>query len=198
MRYEAPDSAERAAQLLAAEAGIARVLAGGTDLLVQMRTDVIEPDLVVDIKKIAELRTIKEEAGGLRIGRGRDRRGAERACQTESDLAGHRRSREPDRLDADPGPRHARRQPVQCLARRRQRASAHRRRRQGRDRRPERPARNPGRGRRHGRAQAVARQGRVRHLVPAAAEGRARAATPTCASSRARKWTSRSSAAASR
>jgi CO/xanthine dehydrogenase FAD-binding subunit len=68
MRYEAPETAERAAQLLAAEAGIARVLAGGTDLLVQMRTDVINPDLVVDIKKIAELRTIKEEAGGFRIG----------------------------------------------------------------------------------------------------------------------------------
>jgi CO/xanthine dehydrogenase FAD-binding subunit len=68
MRYEAPDSAERVAQLLSAEAGIARVLAGGTDLLVQMRTDVIEPDLVVDIKKIAELRTIKDEAGGFRVG----------------------------------------------------------------------------------------------------------------------------------
>jgi CO/xanthine dehydrogenase FAD-binding subunit len=68
MRYEAPETAERAAQLLAAEAGIARVLAGGTDLLVQMRTDVISPDLVVDIKKIAELRAIKEEAGGFRIG----------------------------------------------------------------------------------------------------------------------------------
>jgi aerobic carbon-monoxide dehydrogenase medium subunit len=68
MRYESPATAEQAAQLLAAEAGIARVLAGGTDLLVQMRTDVIEPDLVVDIKKIAELRTIKEEAGGFRVG----------------------------------------------------------------------------------------------------------------------------------
>lgn len=68
MRYEAPETAERAAQLLAAESGLARVLAGGTDLLVQMRTDSINPDLVVDIKKIVETRTIKEEAGGFRIG----------------------------------------------------------------------------------------------------------------------------------
>jgi carbon-monoxide dehydrogenase medium subunit len=68
MRYEAPDSAEAACQLLAAESGIARVLAGGTDLLVQIRTDMIEPALVVDIKKIGEMRTITEEAGGFRVG----------------------------------------------------------------------------------------------------------------------------------
>ncbi len=44
------------------------MLAGGTDLLVQMRTDVIEPVLLVDIKGIAETRQIKEEAGGFRVG----------------------------------------------------------------------------------------------------------------------------------
>jgi aerobic carbon-monoxide dehydrogenase medium subunit len=68
MRYEAPETLDRAVQLLAAEAGIARVLAGGTDLLVQIKTEVIEPDLVIDIKKIGELRGITEEAGGFRIG----------------------------------------------------------------------------------------------------------------------------------
>jgi carbon-monoxide dehydrogenase medium subunit len=68
MRYEAPKSLDQAVALLAAEKGEARVLAGGTDLLVQMRTDVIEPALLVDIKGIAELRKIKEEAGGFRIG----------------------------------------------------------------------------------------------------------------------------------
>lgn len=69
MRYESPDTAERAAELLAAESGVARVLAGGTDLLVQMRTDMIEPALVVDIKKIAEVRKITEEKdGSFRIG----------------------------------------------------------------------------------------------------------------------------------
>jgi carbon-monoxide dehydrogenase medium subunit len=68
MRYEAPKSLDQAVALLAAEKGEARVLAGGTDLLVQMRTDVIEPALLVDIKGIAELRQVKEEAGGFRIG----------------------------------------------------------------------------------------------------------------------------------
>jgi carbon-monoxide dehydrogenase medium subunit len=69
MRYETPETAERAAQLLAAETGIARVLAGGTDLLVQMRTDIVEPALIVDIKKIGETRAIAEQPdGSFRIG----------------------------------------------------------------------------------------------------------------------------------
>ena len=68
MRYEAPDSLEGAVALLAAAQGEARVLAGGTDLLVQMRADVLDPDLIVDIKKIAETRTVAEEKGGWRIG----------------------------------------------------------------------------------------------------------------------------------
>ena len=68
MRYEAPSSLEQAVGLLAAASGDARVLAGGTDLLVQMRTDVLNPELVVDIKHIPELRQIKEESAGFRIG----------------------------------------------------------------------------------------------------------------------------------
>ena len=68
MRYEAPNSLDQAVALLVKETGDARVLAGGTDLLVQMRTDVLDPVLVVDIKGIAETRQIKEEAGGFRIG----------------------------------------------------------------------------------------------------------------------------------
>jgi aerobic carbon-monoxide dehydrogenase medium subunit len=68
MRYEAPSSIDQAVQLLAGATEEARVLAGGTDLLVQMRTDVIEPGLLIDIKGIAELRQIKEEGGAFRIG----------------------------------------------------------------------------------------------------------------------------------
>jgi len=68
MRYEAPETVERATALLAESAGEARVLAGGTDLLVQMRADVVEPALIVDIKRIAETRAITEDRGGWRIG----------------------------------------------------------------------------------------------------------------------------------
>src|SRR3989440_5884780 len=68
MRYEAPDSLEGAVALLAAANGEARVLAGGTDLLVQSGADVVEPGLIVDIKRIPETRAITEEKGGWRIG----------------------------------------------------------------------------------------------------------------------------------
>lgn len=68
MRYEAPHSLDQAVALLAAEQGDARVLAGGTDLLVQMKTELIDPVLLIDIKGIPELREITEVAGGFRIG----------------------------------------------------------------------------------------------------------------------------------
>lgn len=70
MRYHAPQSVADAVSLLAAESGIAKILAGGTDLLVQMRSGFVEPDLVVDLKRIAALRAITEEDGGFRIGAG--------------------------------------------------------------------------------------------------------------------------------
>lgn len=68
MRYEAPETLDAAVALLANAGEDTKVLAGGTDLLVQLRTDMISPAVVVDIKKIDETRTIAEEAGGLRVG----------------------------------------------------------------------------------------------------------------------------------
>jgi aerobic carbon-monoxide dehydrogenase medium subunit len=68
MRYEAPESLDAAVGLLAGATGLARVLAGGTDLLVQLRAGTVEPDLVVDVKKIPEMRRITPEKGGFRIG----------------------------------------------------------------------------------------------------------------------------------
>jgi CO/xanthine dehydrogenase FAD-binding subunit len=68
LKYEAPNSLPAAVALLAGATGIARVLAGGTDVIVQMETDLIEPQLLVDIKKIPEVRQITAEDGGFRIG----------------------------------------------------------------------------------------------------------------------------------
>jgi len=59
---------DRAVALLSGATGDVRVLAGGTDLLVQIRSDILDPELIVDIKKIPETRTIAEEKGGWRIG----------------------------------------------------------------------------------------------------------------------------------
>ncbi|HUF88234.1 MAG TPA: xanthine dehydrogenase family protein subunit M [Thermohalobaculum sp.] len=68
MRYEAPRRTEDAVALLAGEAGKAQVLAGGTDLLVRLRTGFIEPDLIVDLKRIPAMKAIAAEDGGWRIG----------------------------------------------------------------------------------------------------------------------------------
>ncbi len=68
MRYEAPETLDAAVALLVRAGGPAKVLAGGTDLLVQMKGGTQEPDLVVDIKRIAGMREIKAENGGFRIG----------------------------------------------------------------------------------------------------------------------------------
>ncbi len=68
LRYEAPETLDAAVALLAGASGEARVLAGGTDLLVQLRADLIEPGLVVDVKRIAEMRSIVAEDGGFRVG----------------------------------------------------------------------------------------------------------------------------------
>ncbi|HAF38500.1 MAG TPA: oxidoreductase [Gammaproteobacteria bacterium] len=68
MRFESPTTTKAAATLLASESGVAHVLAGGTDLLVRMKMGSIEPDLVVDIKRIESLRTLKVAAAGVQIG----------------------------------------------------------------------------------------------------------------------------------
>jgi len=68
MRYVAPRTLEQAIELLSGEEGRARVLAGGTDLLIQLRSGRTDPELLVDIKAIPELRSIAVEAGAYRIG----------------------------------------------------------------------------------------------------------------------------------
>ena len=68
MQYLSPTTVEDAVQLLASRTGECRVLAGGTDLLVRLRSGMAEPDSVLDIKRIDELRRITREDGGWRIG----------------------------------------------------------------------------------------------------------------------------------
>ena len=68
MRYEAPETLKSAVTLLAKEKGLAFVLAGGTDLLVKMKGGFLEPDLVVDIKRIKGVYDITKSATGFKIG----------------------------------------------------------------------------------------------------------------------------------
>lgn len=66
--YAAPTTVAEAVQLLQSHNGAARPLAGGTDLIDQVRVGRLTPDLVVDIKKIPELTRVEFSANGLRIG----------------------------------------------------------------------------------------------------------------------------------
>jgi carbon-monoxide dehydrogenase medium subunit len=68
MQYEAPETTKAAVGLLAKAKGSAYVLAGGSDLLVRMRGGFVEPDLVVDIKRIKPMREVKKTATGFTIG----------------------------------------------------------------------------------------------------------------------------------
>ncbi len=70
MRYASPATTKEAVALLTKEKGPAHVLAGGTDLLVRMKTGLSDPALVVDIKRIPDMTAIKTTANGFRIGAG--------------------------------------------------------------------------------------------------------------------------------
>ncbi len=68
MRYESPKTTKEAVALLSSEKGSSHILAGGTDLMVRLRMDMIEPDLMVDIKRIPATREIKKIASGFKVG----------------------------------------------------------------------------------------------------------------------------------
>ncbi len=68
MRYKAPKTPEAAVALLSKAKGLAKVLAGGTDLLIQMRGGRVEPRLLVDVKGIPEMTSIAAESVGFRVG----------------------------------------------------------------------------------------------------------------------------------
>jgi xanthine dehydrogenase FAD-binding subunit len=66
--YEAPRSLADAVGLLSRLNGRARPLAGGTDLIDHVRTGRLTPDVLVDVKKIAELNRLEFSPAGLRLG----------------------------------------------------------------------------------------------------------------------------------
>ena len=67
--YVSPKSIDEAVQAMASRGEQARALAGGTDLLVQLRGGRRTADLVVDVKEIPELNQISYDAqNGLTIG----------------------------------------------------------------------------------------------------------------------------------
>jgi carbon-monoxide dehydrogenase medium subunit len=69
MRYHAVSSFDEAVRISASATGITRFLAGGTDVLVQMRAGIVQPDDVIDIKHVPGVKAITRRAdGGWDIG----------------------------------------------------------------------------------------------------------------------------------
>jgi carbon-monoxide dehydrogenase medium subunit len=67
--FAAPQSVQEAVELLARAHGEARPLAGGTDLITQMKENRKSPEVVVDVKRIPDLNELSWDAQhGLRIG----------------------------------------------------------------------------------------------------------------------------------
>lgn len=66
-QFHSPETVEQAIALLEADPS-ARALAGGTDLIVQLRSRRIAPSAIVDIKRIAGMNGIRESNGGFAIG----------------------------------------------------------------------------------------------------------------------------------
>ncbi len=68
LSFTAPTTVDEAVRALASTQGLARPLSGGTDLLVQMRSGRIRPEVIVDLKRIPELIGICEESDRFVVG----------------------------------------------------------------------------------------------------------------------------------
>ncbi len=68
MQYHAPATVKDAVKLLASSKGNTQILAGGTDLLVRMRSGFSEPDAIIDIKRISPMCKISRDGKGFSIG----------------------------------------------------------------------------------------------------------------------------------
>ena len=66
--FTAPTSIDDAVKALAASAGLAKVLSGGTDLLVQLKSGRVRPEMIVDTKRIPGMIGIREEGDKFVIG----------------------------------------------------------------------------------------------------------------------------------
>ena len=68
LAYSAPSTVEEAVRILAGASGVAKVLSGGTDLMVQIRSGRTRPELIIDTKKIPGISGIRERDGAFVIG----------------------------------------------------------------------------------------------------------------------------------
>ena len=68
--YLGPDNLEGALDLLDTHRDDAKILAGGTDLLVRMKKGLLKPKFLISLKALSELSYIKKEDNNIKIGAG--------------------------------------------------------------------------------------------------------------------------------
>jgi CO/xanthine dehydrogenase FAD-binding subunit len=68
IQYRVAKNVKDACAAMAAAKGKGYILAGGTDLLVQMKSGTREPGVIVDVKKIPEMVAITEKNGAFTVG----------------------------------------------------------------------------------------------------------------------------------
>ena len=66
--YLGPETIDQALDLLATHKDDAKILAGGTDLLVRMKKGVLKPKILISLKALNELSYIKKEDASIKIG----------------------------------------------------------------------------------------------------------------------------------
>ena len=66
--YYAPDSIEQAVDLFSQHNGDAKILAGGQSLVPAMNFRVVQPGVLIDLNRVAELSYIREEGNVIRVG----------------------------------------------------------------------------------------------------------------------------------
>lgn len=84
--YHATTSLDSAVELLSKYGEEARLLAGGTDLLIQMKQRLVEPKHIVNIKNIRELIGMEERTDGIHIGAATRLRAIERSDVIQAKL----------------------------------------------------------------------------------------------------------------
>lgn len=68
LSYHAPTSLAQALDLMTTYGAKARPLCGGTDLIIQMRAGIAWPSVIIDVKRIEQLRRLSLNGTGLRLG----------------------------------------------------------------------------------------------------------------------------------
>ncbi len=78
-----PRSIDEALRILSERGSEAKLLAGGTDLLPQLKNGLLKPACVVDLSGVERIRTLKSDAGGLHVGAAVTARTLERDATTQ-------------------------------------------------------------------------------------------------------------------